>query len=69
MWDEGSRAEWLEPGTYENFLIRNGIVGAAGAGVRANLGYFTLFLDYAWPTDFQGTWGTGELQFAIGQVF
>ncbi|MFO7768670.1 MAG: LpqB family beta-propeller domain-containing protein [bacterium] len=69
VWEEGSEARWLEPDQASNALIRNGIVGAAGAGVRANLGYFTLFLDYAWPTDFQGAWGQGRLQFAIGQVF
>ncbi len=68
VWEKGFTAEWL-PLNYDfNQIITNGIVGAVGAGVRANLGYFTLFLDYSWPTDFS-RFGTGRFQFSIGQVF
>lgn len=69
VWDQGSWAKW-EPVDYSRDQeIRNGVVGAVGAGVRANLGWLTLFFDYSRPTDFSGGFGPGIFQFAIGQIF
>lgn len=67
-WDEGGHAQWVAP-DYGLTLLQNAIVGAVGTGVRANLGYFTIFVDYSWPTDFRGNYGSGRMQFAIGQIF
>jgi hypothetical protein len=73
VWEPGFTAEWLAPddpllsGSAQS-VIFNSIVGAVGAGVRANLGYFTIFVDYAWPTDSK-RFGNGRIQFTIGQVF
>jgi len=68
IWDESGSPRWIpNPGT-ENYIF-NGIIGAVGGGIRANLGWLALFLDYSVPTDFQGGWGNGRFQFALGQIF
>ncbi|MFC1544004.1 BamA/TamA family outer membrane protein [Gemmatimonadota bacterium] len=69
VWDDGFTAEWLPLSFASNLYLTNSIVGAVGAGVRVNLGYFTIFLDNAWPTDFQSGFGSPRFQFAIGTVF
>jgi len=69
VWDDGFQAKWLPLTFASNLYLTNSIVGAVGAGVRVNLGYFTLFLDNAWPTDFQTGFGSPRFQFAIGTVF
>jgi Tol biopolymer transport system component len=69
VWEKGTRPEWLPVDYPVDEYILNGIVGAMGGGVRVNLGFLTLFFDYAIPTDFRGNYGAGRLQFAIGQIF
>lgn len=69
VWEKGFQAKWVPLDYGIDNLITNGIAGAIGAGVRANIGYFTIFLDYSWPTHFRRGVGPGQLQFTIGQVF
>ncbi|MFC1499722.1 LpqB family beta-propeller domain-containing protein [Candidatus Zixiibacteriota bacterium] len=71
VWDNGSEPLWEDVGAAfdRNVLLENTAIGALGAGVRANLGWLTVFLDYSIPTNFQGDFGAGFLQFAIGQIF
>jgi Tol biopolymer transport system component len=69
VWYRGGQAVWESPDFDYNTILENTIVGAVGAGVRLNLGFTTLLLDYGIPTDFQGRWGKGRLQFAIGYVY
>jgi outer membrane protein assembly factor BamA len=69
VWDRGEQALWESPDFDYELVLNNTIVGAVGAGIRLNLGFATLFFDYGVPTDFQGRWGKGRLQFAIGIVY
>jgi Tol biopolymer transport system component len=69
VWNRGEKALWESPDFDYNLALENTIVGAVGAGVRLNLGFMMLFFDYGIPTDFQGRWGKGRLQFAIGYVY
>lgn len=71
VWDNGSEPLWenMDAGFDRNVLLTDTAIGALGAGVRANLGWLTIFLDYSVPTNFQGDFGKGFLQFAIGQIF
>ena len=69
VWDKGSRPEWQPVDYSTEYWINDGIVGAVGGGIRLSLGFATLFFDYGIPTDFQGHYGMGRFQFAIGQIF
>ena len=71
VWDNGSKPLWENVGVDfdRTTQLLNTAIGALGAGVRANLGWLTIFLDYSVPTNFQGNFGKGILQFAIGQIF
>ncbi len=68
IWNTGATPSWVDD-LNAGVSITNGIIGAVGAGIRANLGWLAVFLDYGIPTDFQGRWGSGRFQFAIGQIF
>ncbi len=68
VWDSNALPSWIDDLNTGDY-IRNSIIGAVGGGIRANLGWLALFLDYSIPTDFQGRWGSGRFQFALGQIF
>ena len=71
VWDNDVSPSWIDLDSEynRNSLLENRIVGAVGAGARLNLGWIAVFLDYSFPTDFQGNFSKGFLQFAIGQIF
>ncbi|MFC1529837.1 LpqB family beta-propeller domain-containing protein [Gemmatimonadota bacterium] len=71
VWDNGAKPLWenVAAGVDRNSQLVNTAIGAVGAGVRANLGFLTIFLDYSVPTNFRGDFGKGFVQFAIGQIF
>ena len=69
VWNKGFEPTWKPVDYSSDEYLSNSILGAVGAGIRLNLGFLTLFFDYAVPTDFSGSYGEGFLQFAIGQIF